>query len=279
MEHRKDLKGPDLLCSILIANYASGDDRCYPGVKRIADDMRLDVRSVQRVLRRLETKKVFKIIRGDGRGNVTAFELIKGDNSVTLSDQIPPVENSEERATELSPFTEEKGRQIEPERATVLRIKGDSSARTLYKPFKPLKNKRVGETPRPPSVDNRREHPAIVAIREVAERYPNKTLWDPIIARLGETPDVARLRETYVAWIGCGNNKLGYLGVLDWYETGKRDNRVSTNGNGAHAPPRDADCAKCGNDRRTQYDFDTSCPCPDCRPTEYKAWLRSRGKI
>lgn len=40
-------------------------------------------------------------------------------------------------------------------------------------------------------------------------------------------------------------------------------------------PDRDADCAKCGNERRVRGNLETW-PCPKCRPVEYARWEKSR---
>jgi hypothetical protein len=111
LKERRDLKGSNLLCALIIANYASVDDRCFPGLRRIASDLRCTVRQVQRTLRGLEKLKVFRIERGTGRGNKISFALIKDDINVIVS--------TPERATPASPLAEAKRRHVAPEKGDI----------------------------------------------------------------------------------------------------------------------------------------------------------------
>lgn len=77
--------------------------------------------------------------------------------------------------------------------------------------------------------DNRITHPALVAFKTATGRYPNKLLYDRVIEALGDFPDVTRLNEVFVAWLGRGYNPINLDGLLDWYVNG-----VPSNGNGKH---------------------------------------------
>lgn len=102
IRERRDLRGAELICAIVIANYASVDDTCYPGFERIAQDCRCTVRQVRETIRRLEEKKVFRIVRGNGRGNRTAFEFIKGDETS------PSPLSLEQKRMKAAPFADDK---------------------------------------------------------------------------------------------------------------------------------------------------------------------------
>ncbi len=80
--------------------------------------------------------------------------------------------------------------------------------------------------------DIRKNHPAIVAIREVTNRYPPKEIWDELIDQVGFDADVVRLRKCYAAWIGYGYNRTNFNWVYDWYV----NNRIPKTGekNGTH---------------------------------------------
>jgi hypothetical protein len=78
-----------------------------------------------------------------------------------------------------------------------------------------------------PAPDERSKHPAIVAVRQITKKFPNKDLWDRIIKRFGESPDVSRLQECWLEWLECGYNKTSTK-WLNWYF----DGIPTRNGNG-----------------------------------------------
>lgn len=150
--------------------------------------------------------------------------------------------------------------------------------------FKPSDKREEGtrlrSRPRSRPSDPRKEHPAIRAVREITGRFPDKILWDGFIAALGADPDEQKLRGCYLKWRERGHSPVNYAWLTEWYFTGIPARPLPGNGafNGIHAPPRDADCAECNNDRRVRGTLETW-PCEHCRPIEYKAWLKSRGKL
>lgn len=83
-------------------------------------------------------------------------------------------------------------------------------------------DERENPTPR----DNRISHPALQAFKAATGRYPNKLLFDRVIEVLGDFPDVTRLNQVFVAWVGRGYNPQN-LNWLEWYVDG-----VPENGNG-----------------------------------------------
>jgi hypothetical protein len=96
------------------------------------------------------------------------------------------------------------------------------SARTQAEPLKPQE--------RPP--------PIVAFFDEFAFiPAPNGAHWKAICAA---ATDVDRWREAIRAWHLCGNSTRNVQGMLDWYTTGKRDNRVNR---ARDAPPSEAEQA------------------------------------
>lgn len=114
------------------------------------------------------------------------------------------------------------------------------------------------------SKDERSDHPAIQAIRTVMGRYPPKTVYNRVIAELGDTPDIARLTSVVEEWSLRGYNMQNFLGILRWYREGiDADTRKSGGRNGRNHDGREA-----GAESRRYY---------DPQPTE--ADLRSAERI
>jgi hypothetical protein len=82
--------------------------------------------------------------------------------------------------------------------------------------------------------DPRTKHPAIQAIREVTKLTPLKGTYDPLIAVLGDTPDVERLKRCFEVWSLKGWRPTNYAWVTDWYVNGIP---AQQNGHGARASP------------------------------------------
>lgn len=90
------------------------------------------------------------------------------------------------------------------------------------------------DEPRNPTPrDNRISHPAIQAFKTATNLYPNKMLFDQVIEILGDFPDVTRLNNVFVAWLGRGFKPTNLTGILDWYVNG-----IPENGNGKHKTQR-----------------------------------------
>lgn len=68
--------------------------------------------------------------------------------------------------------------------------------------------------------DPRANHPAIVAVREVKGKYPDKDLWDSIIETVGEHPDLPLMRKCWVTWRTRGYLPNNYGWLVDWYVNG-----------------------------------------------------------
>jgi hypothetical protein len=80
--------------------------------------------------------------------------------------------------------------------------------------------------------DPRSKHPAIQAVKALTSRYPDKVLWDELIALVGDAPDVARLNACRKAWVRAGYNPNSLVWVLEWYAEGvpERSNKDASNG-------------------------------------------------
>lgn len=70
-------------------------------------------------------------------------------------------------------------------------------------------------------VDPRASHRAIQAVRAITNRYPDKLVWDDIIALLGDTPNIEQLTLCAKAWARKSTN-MGNLDtwLFDWYKNG-----------------------------------------------------------
>lgn len=58
--------------------------------------------------------------------------------------------------------------------------------------------------------------PAVAAVREVTRRFPNKIIWDMIVEKIGDNPDIERLTVLYKQWVAAGRNPVS-IGWLDKY--------------------------------------------------------------
>lgn len=67
--------------------------------------------------------------------------------------------------------------------------------------------------------DERARRPIILTIKGLMRRYPDKLLWDKLIARFGDDFDSAKLRECREAWVERGYNPNA-MTWLNWYFDG-----------------------------------------------------------
>jgi uncharacterized protein YdaU (DUF1376 family) len=68
--------------------------------------------------------------------------------------------------------------------------------------------------------DPRLDHPALKAVFSVKGKYPSRDVWDLVIEKLGENPDIARMKDCWLHWRAAnyGPENLGWL--VDWYVNG-----------------------------------------------------------
>ncbi|MCX5971750.1 MAG: hypothetical protein NTV14_09680 [Coprothermobacterota bacterium] len=120
---------------------------------------------------------------------------------------------------------------------------GEEKARTAQKaatvrPFTP---------PSPQSVVSSQKQkdsilPAVEAYREITRLYPPKVVWSTVGEGVGSSPpELARWRETIIAWVGHGFKKTNVLGMLECFRRGElpgRDHHPP--GNGSYGVARGA---------------------------------------
>ena len=63
-----------------------------------------------------------------------------------------------------------------------------------------------------------KNHPAIIAWREVNNRYPKKQTWEYIADNIGVNPDIDVLKYVCAKWIATGYNPTNIDGQLNWYK-------------------------------------------------------------
>lgn len=115
--------------------------------------------------------------------------------------------------TDSNAITEPKPNHSEPIAKNSL---SSSSSSSISTSTSKEKKERHAKIPR----DERLDHPALQAVREIRGRYPDKDVWDLVIKTIGLEPDVGRMRECWLAWRGKDfrPNNLGWL--TDWYISG-----------------------------------------------------------
>jgi hypothetical protein len=68
--------------------------------------------------------------------------------------------------------------------------------------------------------DNLSKHPAIVAVRGILGKFPNKLLWEEIIVTLGKEPDLDKLRLCAKEWAKKTSNMWNLTWLFEWYAKG-----------------------------------------------------------
>lgn len=120
------------------------------------------------------------------------------------------------------------------------------------------------------SRDKRIDHPALKAVLQVKGRYPHKDLWDLVISTLGEAPDVAHMKECWLAWRSWNFRPENFGWLIDWYvngipqRNGIRGNsaRKDSAGRDRVSPLRDSeqdegsDCSRCFGSGMEEIDED-----------------------
>jgi hypothetical protein len=276
-------KGSPLLLLIMIANHAHADGTgAFPSVGTLARECRISPRQVKRILPELEASGELIIDRSRGRMshhyairmsvNSDKMSLLENGHSVKPNSDISG-KNGNSNSDKMSRLT-----------VTSANGNGDKSGTSTVTPRvnafkeesltnKDLNRKQNGRS-RNAAPDPRAKHPAILAVREIGNIWPNRELWDEIIQVLGADPDTDKLRTLFREWVKRGFNPVNYNWALDWYANG-----MTKNGNGHRGPPIDpsAPCEHCKNERRIRGAVETY-PCDHCRPAEAAKYWKSRGK-
>lgn len=225
-----DLRGTELLMAIAIADHADHDGRCFPGISTLAQKTKLQKRQVQDIIRRLEAKRIFRIETGSGRGHKTIFQFQKVQDSASFNESEKMQESAPfseaEKMQDTAPLTDEKGCSFAQEKGAGFcteKVQVSASPYNVEPSLEPLlepEGRRPATRPPRKPRDERADHPAIAAIRTVTERYPPRTLWDTLIAKIGDEPDARQLQACWIAWISRGYNPQSLIWALEWYHTG-----------------------------------------------------------
>ena len=84
----KKLSSGDKMAFAMLLSYAWQNDYCFPGQQALAADLGLDVRSVRRHLKALETEGLLSIQRrGLGKTNIYELNLTVGSNARARADK------------------------------------------------------------------------------------------------------------------------------------------------------------------------------------------------
>lgn len=168
-------------------------------------------------------------------------------NITNVSTVTPPMTNDDKISTftnvsNVTPFKEEeKNKKEEEKKEKEIGISHSLNAPSVHfsdlisnnskaeeivikqetKPPKPqpAKSEKPSKAKTPP--DPRSKHPAIMAVRQIIGRYPDKLVWDEIIENLGESPDVEQLTLCAKAWARKTTNIANLdTWLFEWYVSG-----------------------------------------------------------
>lgn len=104
-----------LLCFILADYHRIDENLAWPSLPRLARESLLSERQARRCLQSLETKKVIRIEKGLGRGNISTYSF----PALDVAEQI--------KGDTMAPFSEIKGDMEGREKGTSGALKGDIS--------------------------------------------------------------------------------------------------------------------------------------------------------
>lgn len=227
-----DLKDSQLLLALAIADHANSEGVSFPGTTLLSKKIRKSPRQTKLLIKQLEEAGYMEIIRGSGRKHYSRYQLRK-----VLP--VAPLKEPEKVTSSSHPLADEKGvadsTNTEPKGCYEPHEKGVTERQEKVLPsdsapiepfLEPSEEKRG-----PKPTDLRSQHPAIVAIREIAEIFPPKAIWDALIEALGDAPDGVKLLECWVAWRACGFKPVNYAWALNWYRNGTPP-EYRMNGNG-----------------------------------------------
>ena len=67
------------------------------------------------------------------------------------------------------------------------------------------------------SKDPRTSSMQIQAVRSITGKYPPRELYDAIISKMGDSPDMVKLQQSRTTWIARGYNPNSWIWLLEWY--------------------------------------------------------------
>lgn len=199
------------------------------------EDIRFHLRTSRRdtesILKRLENVAVLTF--DDQNYTVTAFSKRNGIAPSQSNEKVlqrvqafrarkqAESENGNEDVTSLHPECNEDVTTLEKRREEKNRIdksREEKSRSTAAKPPVP---------------------PAVIAYREAAHKYPNKSLYEMIDQHVGSDLDrVSFWRSVVTAYIGLGWNPANITGQLEWFDRNELPHKNGySNGNGQNSEP------------------------------------------
>lgn len=218
MEHSR-ARGSERMVLMVIATHADKDTlQTFVGLETLRAETNMSERNLQYTLAKLRDSGELQIGIHKGRGNVNHYTL-------TLS------ENTQSTAS----ITNEKRRNPTSEKTQSSVKKTQPTAPVPVEPKEPRKQPASAGSKAPP--DPRSRLPAIQAILAITHRYPDRQLYDDVIATLGSHPDMAKLSACRKAWIRSGYNPNSMVWALEWYANGIPERN---NGNAVGAGNRTA---------------------------------------
>lgn len=144
-----------------------------------------------------------------------------------------PLEPGKNVDLDESKSTASDSNESSPRREELPPVGTETENQNAPPPSPPEENPPAPENkPKKPPADPRCEHPAIVLVRRLLQRYPVKEIWDTIIRDVGTDPDVERLTRMLSLYAA-----LGWRGYdwLVWYARGipkKTADRLLVNAEG-----------------------------------------------
>lgn len=253
-----------LLAMLALADMANDDGYCWPSVEKLAERCRVEPRSINRIINRLEASGEIYIERGGGAGRTNQYIVTVGMDVETMVRSLmhycgyTRAQATEIAATHLAKnpdpaaqntdtevmVSDRKTLTVERETLTVERENPDPRVtRSIIDPsIEPSGSKReaAASPPAPPSppIDTTTkslcEQPPIAAYRDVFLRTPSRAQMVQIMAH--GVSDLNRWRAALSAWCRRGYSPMNLDGMLDWYDDpGRYDtkkNVVNGNANG-----------------------------------------------
>jgi hypothetical protein len=131
-----------LLVLLALADWANDDGACWPSIPTLAEKTRIDRRSVQRIIRRLQSEQLIEIEEGRGRGNQHRYTVQKATLRRLLDER-----KGDFPDTQKATFPTEKAA-LRTEKATL--VSPDPLEEPLVDP------PRGQDTPLPPKGERRR---------------------------------------------------------------------------------------------------------------------------
>jgi len=231
LEHSKQ-KGAVRLVALILANFADDNGTGYVS-KKIAKYANADERNVRLALEQLQISGELVLLpkdtgparyqlspersRGEarrtGKGTIEIVANAIGSGDPKIGSGDPKIGSGDPKIGSGDPrFQILKDSKFNPE----------EGAKRPAAPVKPRAAAKKKES------DPRANHPAIKAIRELAQCYPHKGVWGDLITVLGDEPDMDRLTACFKAWVSSNKrNPTNFAWALEWYRPGVLEKKTN----------------------------------------------------